>query len=55
MPVYESIKNADNKIKISAQNKDSFVFGCDKVIAALGDTFQRVGVTPPESWGLTTG
>ena len=35
MPVYESIKNADNKIVISAANRDSAVFGWDKVIAAL--------------------
>ena len=35
MPVYESIKNADNKIVISAQNKDSVVFGWDKVVDAL--------------------
>lgn len=37
MPVYESIKNADNKIVISAKNRDSVVFGWDKVIAALAD------------------
>ena len=37
MPVYESIKNADNKIVISAENRDSVVFGWDKVIAALAD------------------
>ena len=37
MPVYESIKNADNKIKISASNRDSVVFGWDKVIAALAE------------------
>ncbi|MBO4979254.1 MAG: hypothetical protein J6D16_02480, partial [Clostridia bacterium] len=35
MPVYESIKNADNKIVISAQNKDSVIFGWDKVASAL--------------------
>ena len=35
MPVYESIKNADNRIVISAQNKDSVIFGWDKVAAAL--------------------
>ena len=35
MPVYESIKNADNKIKISAKNKDSVIFGWDKVISAM--------------------
>ena len=37
MPVYESIKNADNKIVISAQNKDAVVFGWDKVLSALAD------------------
>ena len=37
MPVYESIKNADNKIVISARNKDSVIFGWDKVVAALAD------------------
>ena len=35
MPVYESIKNADNKIVISAASKDSVVFGWDNVIAKL--------------------
>ena len=37
MPVYESIKNADNKIKISAANRDSAVFGWDKAISFLAD------------------
>ena len=37
MPVYESIKNADNKIVISAQNKDSVIFGWQKTISALAD------------------
>ena len=37
MPVYESIKNADNKIVISAENRDSVVFGWDKVVAAIAD------------------
>ena len=37
MPVYESTKNADNKIVISAENRDSVVFGWDKVVAALAD------------------
>ena len=37
MPVYESIKNADNRIVISAANKDSVTFGWDKVIASLTD------------------
>ena len=35
MPVYESIKNADNKIVISAANRDSVTFGWDKVVAEL--------------------
>ena len=37
MPVYESIKNADNKIVISAENRDSVVFGWDKVVTAIAD------------------
>ncbi len=37
MPVYESVKNADNRIVISAQNKDAVVFGWDKVLSALAD------------------
>ncbi len=37
MPVYESIKNADNKIVISGQNRDSVIFGWDKVVNALSD------------------
>ena len=37
MPVYESIKNADNKIKISEENRASAIFGWDKAIAALAD------------------
>ncbi|MBE7063653.1 MAG: hypothetical protein E7390_07735, partial [Ruminococcaceae bacterium] len=37
MPVYESIKNADNRIVISAANRDSVTFGWDKVIAKLTD------------------
>ena len=37
MPVYESIKNADNRIKISAANRDSAVFGWDKAISFLAD------------------
>ncbi|MBR4059436.1 MAG: hypothetical protein IKK03_06310, partial [Lachnospiraceae bacterium] len=35
MPVYESIKNADNRIAISASNKDSVIFGWDKTVEAL--------------------
>ena len=37
MPVYESIKNADNHIVISVQNRDSVVFGWDKVVSALAE------------------
>ena len=37
MPVYESIKNADNKIVISAKNRDSVIFGWDAVVSALAD------------------
>ena len=37
MPVYESIKNADNKIVISGKNRDSVIFGWDKVVSALSD------------------
>ena len=37
MPVYESIKNADNKIKISKNNAKSVVFGWDKVIHFLSE------------------
>ncbi|MBR2037555.1 MAG: hypothetical protein IKA09_07460 [Lachnospiraceae bacterium] len=35
MPVYESIKNADNRIAISKANKDSAIFGWDKAVDAL--------------------
>ncbi len=44
MPVYESIKNADNKIVISAKNRDSVTFGWEKVvdkIAALVDSTDK--------------
>ena len=44
MPVYESIKNADNKIVISAKNRDSVTFGWDKVvdkIASLVDSTDK--------------
>ena len=37
MPVYESIKNADNRIKISAANKDSVIFGWEKAVSFLAD------------------
>ena len=37
MPVYESIKNADNKIVISPQNAESVVFGWDKSLNCLAD------------------
>ncbi|MCI8597245.1 MAG: hypothetical protein HFJ10_02215 [Lachnospiraceae bacterium] len=35
MPVYESTKNADNKIVISSKNRDSVVFGWEQVVSAL--------------------
>ena len=35
MPVYESTKNADNRIVISAANRDSVVFGWDAVVTKL--------------------
>ena len=44
MPVYESIKNADNKIVISAKNRDSVTFGWEKVvdkIASLVDSTDK--------------
>ena len=41
MPVYESIKNADNKIEISAKNRDSVVFGWNNVIAALAEKAKK--------------
>ncbi len=37
MPVYESIKNADNRIVISKANKDSVVFGWDNVLTELAN------------------
>lgn len=37
MPVYESIKNADNKIVISARSKESVVFGWNKSLEHLAD------------------
>ena len=37
MPVYESIKNADNKIVISAANRDSVRFGWDATVMSLSD------------------
>lgn len=37
MPVYESIKNADNKITISDSSKNSVIFGWKKVIDALAN------------------
>jgi len=43
MPVYESIKNADNKIVISAQNRDSVIYGWDKVATALADMVKAGG------------
>ena len=44
MPVYESIKNADNKIVISEKNRDSAIFGWDKVaekLASLLDSTKK--------------
>lgn len=41
MPVYESVKNADNKIVISVQNKNSVIFGWAKVIAALAEKISQ--------------
>jgi len=35
MPVYESTKNADNKIVISEKNKDAVIFGWEKAVSAL--------------------
>lgn len=37
MPVYESIKNADNRIVVSGESRDSVVFGWEKVIDALAE------------------
>ena len=45
MPVYESIKNADNKIVISAKNRDSVTFGWDKVVEKLASLANTAGKT----------
>ena len=37
MPVYESIKNAENRIVISEKSSNSVIFGWEKVIAVLFD------------------
>ncbi len=37
MPVYESIKNAENKIVISEKNRNSVVFGWEEVVTMLSD------------------
>lgn len=37
MPVYESIKNADNRIVISKANKDSVIFGWENVVTELAE------------------
>ena len=42
MPVYESIKNADNKIVISEENRKSVVFGWDNVLDKLSKDSGRV-------------
>ncbi len=41
MPVYESIKNADNKIIISSKNRDSVVFGWEEVVSSLSELAGR--------------
>ena len=43
MPVYESIKNADNKIVISAKNRDSVTFGWDKVVDKIASLVDVAG------------
>ena len=48
MPVYESIKNADNKIKISAANRDSVVFGWDASLTALAE--KGAGAIAIDGW-----
>ena len=37
MPVYESTKNADNKIVVSVKSRDSVVFGWEKVVDVLAE------------------
>lgn len=48
MPVYESIKNADNKIVISAKNRDSVIFGwekvVDKIVSIIDSTNKNVAI-----------
>lgn len=41
MPVYESIKNADNRIVISKEAKDSVVFGWDKAISKINEKLNQ--------------
>ena len=43
MPVYESIKNADNKIVISQENKNSVTFGWENVIAKITEQVAKNG------------
>lgn len=43
MPVYESIKNADNRIVISAKSKDSVTFGWDKAVEKLATLVGTTG------------
>ncbi|NLB55010.1 MAG: hypothetical protein GX811_04460 [Lentisphaerae bacterium] len=48
MPVYESIKNADNKIVISTVNRESVTFGWDNVVdrlvGLLDSTSQNIAI-----------
>ena len=50
MPVYESIKNADNKIVISAKNKDSVVFGWEKVVEKLASLVSAGQAIAIDGW-----
>ena len=46
MPVYESTKNADNKIVVSAQSRDSVIFADE-----ARQTFLKLGCRPqPDSY-----
>ena len=50
MTVYESIKNADNKIVISAKNKDSVVFGWEKVVEKLASLVSAGQAIAIDGW-----
>jgi len=43
MSVYESVKNADNRIVISAEKRESVVFGWDKAVDTLADLVSEGG------------